>query len=346
MQNPELVAFSADCADLVGLDPGECESDLFTKVMAGNAPFPASPSAWASVYGCSHAGMWFGQLGDGRAMSIAEVVPRSGERYELQLKGCGRTPFSRRFDGRAVLRSCIRCAPTSDAAYLAQHFTGLEASAAWVHEGAAEPDRERTGSSCSRRQCTHSASQPRAPCPSSALQTSSCVPGTRLPNPFAASACVGRATGLRRALTRGSGDRYQDTAAARTAEDELGELGQAGGGGSDRFPFPPNVVKEEQGAVMCRVARSFIRHVPPPRRPAAPPPRRPAAPPPRRALSTVALGRQPWRGAGSDSSSSSGGARSLSRWLRSPTTHSLASSPKPRRAAPPRAIDTVPSSAP
>jgi uncharacterized protein YdiU (UPF0061 family) len=54
-------------------------------------------------------GQWFGQLGDGRAMALGEILnERSGESYELQLKGCGRSPFSRGFDGRAVLRSSIR----------------------------------------------------------------------------------------------------------------------------------------------------------------------------------------------------------------------------------------------
>lgn len=52
--------------------------------------------------------MWAGQLGDGRAISLGEVIGKDGQRWELQLKGAGKTPYSRRADGRAVLRSSIR----------------------------------------------------------------------------------------------------------------------------------------------------------------------------------------------------------------------------------------------
>ena len=61
---------------------------------------------WVCVCGCVCG--CGGGLGDGRAMALGEVVNGLGERYELQLKGCGRSPFSRSFDGRAVLRSSVR----------------------------------------------------------------------------------------------------------------------------------------------------------------------------------------------------------------------------------------------
>ena len=51
---------------------------------------------------------WAGQLGDGRAITLGEIVNAAGERWELQLKGAGKTPYSRSADGRAVLRSSIR----------------------------------------------------------------------------------------------------------------------------------------------------------------------------------------------------------------------------------------------
>ena len=57
---------------------------------------------------CVLAWVWWCDAGDGRAMALGEVVNGHGERYELQLKGCGRSPFSRSFDGRAVLRSSVR----------------------------------------------------------------------------------------------------------------------------------------------------------------------------------------------------------------------------------------------
>ena len=68
----------------------------------------AQPISYAQCYGGHQFGTWAGQLGDGRAITIAEVVNRSGQRYDLQLKGAGMTPYSRRADGRAVLRSSIR----------------------------------------------------------------------------------------------------------------------------------------------------------------------------------------------------------------------------------------------
>ena len=63
---------------------------------------------WSTRY-CGHQfGSWAGQLGDGRAISLIETESPSGERTEIQLKGGGRTPFSRQADGLAVLRSGVR----------------------------------------------------------------------------------------------------------------------------------------------------------------------------------------------------------------------------------------------
>jgi uncharacterized protein YdiU (UPF0061 family) len=63
---------------------------------------------YASNYGGHQFGHWAGQLGDGRAITLGETVNAAGERWELQLKGAGPTPYSRTADGRAVLRSSIR----------------------------------------------------------------------------------------------------------------------------------------------------------------------------------------------------------------------------------------------
>jgi len=64
---------------------------------------------WAQCYGGYQFGQWAGQLGDGRAISLFETTnPNTKTRYELQLKGAGRTPYSRFADGKAVLRSSIR----------------------------------------------------------------------------------------------------------------------------------------------------------------------------------------------------------------------------------------------
>ncbi len=63
---------------------------------------------YAANYGGHQFGNWAGQLGDGRAIVLGELMTPGGGRFELQLKGAGRTPYSRRADGRAVLRSSIR----------------------------------------------------------------------------------------------------------------------------------------------------------------------------------------------------------------------------------------------
>jgi hypothetical protein len=65
-------------------------------------------TSYASCYGGHQFGQWAGQLGDGRAILLGEAINRQGQRFELQLKGAGPTPYSRRADGRAVLRSSIR----------------------------------------------------------------------------------------------------------------------------------------------------------------------------------------------------------------------------------------------
>ncbi len=76
------------------------------QVMAGNALWPGM-QAMATVYSGHQFGVWAGQLGDGRALSLGELQTACGVQ-ELQLKGAGATPYSRRADGRAVLRSSIR----------------------------------------------------------------------------------------------------------------------------------------------------------------------------------------------------------------------------------------------
>ncbi len=63
---------------------------------------------YAANYGGHQFGHWAGQLGDGRAITLGETINAAGERWELQLKGAGPTPYSRSADGRAVLRSSVR----------------------------------------------------------------------------------------------------------------------------------------------------------------------------------------------------------------------------------------------
>ena len=105
---PYMIAASDSCAKALGLSPSVFRTSPFVKAFAGNILLPGLDAPYASNYGCHCYSSWFGQLGDGRAMALGEVLGNDSERYELQLKGCGRSPYSRGFDGRAVLRSSIR----------------------------------------------------------------------------------------------------------------------------------------------------------------------------------------------------------------------------------------------
>jgi serine/tyrosine/threonine adenylyltransferase len=104
---PRMLAWSAEMADRLGFSERDMRSDALLQALAGNGLLPeARPHA--ANYGGHQFGHWAGQLGDGRAISLGELVNAAGERWELQLKGAGPTPYSRSADGRAVLRSSIR----------------------------------------------------------------------------------------------------------------------------------------------------------------------------------------------------------------------------------------------
>jgi uncharacterized protein YdiU (UPF0061 family) len=104
---PRLIAHSREVAALLGLGEEEVASPAFARVFGGNALFEGM-EPFAANYGGHQFGNWAGQLGDGRAISLGEAVNSRGERWELQLKGAGPTPYSRNADGRAVLRSSVR----------------------------------------------------------------------------------------------------------------------------------------------------------------------------------------------------------------------------------------------
>ncbi len=105
--SPRLIAHAAEVAKLVGIDETEIASARFAAVFGGNALLPGM-EPYAANYGGHQFGNWAGQLGDGRAITLGEVITAKGARWELQLKGAGPTPYSRQADGRAVLRSSIR----------------------------------------------------------------------------------------------------------------------------------------------------------------------------------------------------------------------------------------------
>ena len=104
---PRLLACSRDMARQLGIDETVLASPQWLSALAGNALLPGMAS-YATAYGGYQFGSWAGQLGDGRAIYLGETINAAGERFEWQLKGAGPTPYSRRADGRAVLRSSIR----------------------------------------------------------------------------------------------------------------------------------------------------------------------------------------------------------------------------------------------
>ena len=104
---PELVAHSREVAAQLGISPDLIASHPFAEVFGGNAVHPAM-DPFAMCYGGHQFGNWAGQLGDGRAINLCEVVDVNGRHQTLQLKGAGPTPYSRFADGLAVLRSSVR----------------------------------------------------------------------------------------------------------------------------------------------------------------------------------------------------------------------------------------------
>lgn len=104
---PFLVSLNPQVAELIGLHPGEAAREEFLRCLTGQQVWPGSDPL-AMLYAGHQFGHYVPQLGDGRAILLGEVRNARGEKWDLQLKGCGFTPYSRQGDGRAVLRSTIR----------------------------------------------------------------------------------------------------------------------------------------------------------------------------------------------------------------------------------------------
>ncbi|MEM1206031.1 MAG: YdiU family protein [Acidobacteriota bacterium] len=108
---PTLLAHASEVARLVGLGSVDADEPSASKALAevfGGSRLLDGMAPFAARYGGHQFGHWAGQLGDGRAITLGEVVGGPEGRQELQLKGAGPTPYSRSADGRAVLRSSIR----------------------------------------------------------------------------------------------------------------------------------------------------------------------------------------------------------------------------------------------
>ncbi|WP_170442981.1 protein adenylyltransferase SelO [Ruegeria arenilitoris] len=102
---PRLVAFNDDLARVLGILPGDAQD--MAEVFAGNT-LPDGAEPLAQLYSGHQFGNYNPQLGDGRAVLLGEVVGTDGIRRDIQLKGSGRTPFSRQGDGRAWLGPVLR----------------------------------------------------------------------------------------------------------------------------------------------------------------------------------------------------------------------------------------------
>ena len=107
VSRPRLVACSPEVSELLGLRPEDTTGADFVDVFSGNRLLEGMDSH-AACYGGHQFGNWAGQLGDGRAIALGEVIDVNGDHQMLQLKGAGPTPYSRSADGLAVLRSSIR----------------------------------------------------------------------------------------------------------------------------------------------------------------------------------------------------------------------------------------------
>lgn len=105
--SPEVLKLNTPLAEELGLDSADLHSPLGAAILAGSeTPYGSEPLSMA--YAGHQFGSFSSHLGDGRALLLGEIVSEDGKRRDLQLKGSGRTPFSRRGDGKAVIGPVLR----------------------------------------------------------------------------------------------------------------------------------------------------------------------------------------------------------------------------------------------
>ena len=104
---PHLIKFNDSLASELGVNTQGLDPGRLAAMFAGNVT-PSGAEPIAMVYAGHQFGNFVPQLGDGRAILLGEVLDRNGERRDVQLKGAGRTPFSRQGDGRAALGPVLR----------------------------------------------------------------------------------------------------------------------------------------------------------------------------------------------------------------------------------------------
>ena len=131
---PELIRVNRQLAERLGFDPDFLASPEGVEILAGNR-IPAGADPIATAYAGHQFGGFVPQLGDGRAILLGEVIDRNGDRHDIQLKGAGRTPFSRSGDGRAPLGPVLREYIVSEA----MHALGLPTTRALAAVATGEP---------------------------------------------------------------------------------------------------------------------------------------------------------------------------------------------------------------
>lgn len=107
VSSPRLIKLNVELARYLGLDPEELATQHGVEILAGNRVAEGAEPL-AQAYAGHQFGNFVPQLGDGRTNLLGEVVAQDGRRYDIQLKGSGPTPFSRRGDGRAALGPVLR----------------------------------------------------------------------------------------------------------------------------------------------------------------------------------------------------------------------------------------------
>jgi len=131
---PALIRLNAPLARLLGLDPAARTAEGWAAVFSGNELLEGSEPL-AMAYAGHQFGNFVPQLGDGRALLLGEVVAQDGIRRDIQLKGSGRTPFSRMGDGRAALGPVLREYLVSEA----MHALGIPTTRALAAVATGEP---------------------------------------------------------------------------------------------------------------------------------------------------------------------------------------------------------------
>ena len=106
-ESPHMVAFNETLAAQIGIDPGEKRNPFLAEYLCGKRPL-AGANPLAMYYAGWQFGVYNPHLGDGRALLLGQIIDEQDRRWDLHLKGCGATRFSRGFDGRATLRSSVR----------------------------------------------------------------------------------------------------------------------------------------------------------------------------------------------------------------------------------------------